>query len=343
MSKKRFVARVYLGDGTYRWVGRFDTKREANRAKAQAMLELEDEPAPRGMTVDEFYDRFMADYERDRKQSSVSTVKRGLKAFRAEFGGRELRSITRTEAKDWARGAKLFQVRCAQPFLSQAVSDDLIDRNPLRGLAGRYQGRGQDRPPSEAEVQRILDACSVLKEYAPRFRAFVQFAMYTALRPGELFALEWGDVDFDAKRVRVARRVYQGVVDVPKSGKARTVALTPPARDALLTLPKDDALVFRSKRGRRMSQNLMQNYWTLVLARAGLDFDFYLATRHYCAWYLRWVLRVPRDVAEVQMGHAGGDLLRRVYEHADVSALGELDRAFEVGEVRQLRAVSEDD
>jgi integrase len=68
------------------------------------------------------------------------------------------------------------------------------------------------------------------------------------MRPGELFALEWTDVDFKANRIDVQRRLYRGRLDIPKSNKTRRIALPPPARDALLRQPtRGQALVFLSK------------------------------------------------------------------------------------------------
>jgi integrase len=49
------------------------------------------------------------------------------------------------------------------------------------------------------------------------------------LRPGEVLALEWGDVDLDARRLTVQRQVRHGRVGPPKSGKPRFV----PIADAL--------------------------------------------------------------------------------------------------------------
>jgi integrase len=94
-------------------------------------------------------------------------------------------------------------------------------------------------------------------------RALITFAAYSGMRPGELFALEWGDVDFEAMRVDVKRRLYRGKLDLPKSNKPRRIALTPPARDAILGQPtrqKDD-LVFLSRRGVRLSQPTLSGYW----------------------------------------------------------------------------------
>jgi integrase len=151
-------------------------------------------------------------------------------------------------------------------------------------------------------------------------RALITFAAYSGLRPGELFALEWGDIDFDAMRVDVKRRLYRGQLDLPKSNKSRRIALTPPARDALLGQPTrhDGGLVFRSKRGVRLS-------------------------KHYAVHYLHVMLGLPPRVIAEQMGWtlAGVLKLLAVYGHGDVGALEEIDRAFKVN-VRPLRAVNSD-
>jgi integrase len=52
-------------------------------------------------------------------------------------------------------------------------------------------------------------------------RALILFAAHTALRPGELFALEWSDIDFERRRINVARRVYKGSLALPKNNKTR--------------------------------------------------------------------------------------------------------------------------
>jgi hypothetical protein len=66
----------------------------------------------------------------------------------------------------------------------------------------------------------------------------------------------------------------------------RRIALTPPALEALEMLPRRTGLVFRSKQGRRLSQPTLSGYWGKVLARAGLECDFYLATKHWAVHHL---------------------------------------------------------
>ena len=161
-------------------------------------------------------------------------------------------------------------------LLNAAVDQELIAKNPFRGVGHRTRGRRDEHPPTPAEFDRLLDGCAALGDYAPQMQALLIFGAYTGMRPGELFALEWSDIDFKANRVHVQRRLYRGSLDVPKSNKTRTIALPPPARDVLLRQPtRSGDLVFLSKTGRRLSQPVVSGYWGQVLARAGLDHDFY--------------------------------------------------------------------
>jgi integrase len=160
------------------------------------------------------------------------------------------------------------------------------------------------------------------------------------MRPGELFALEHDDLDQAAMRIDVRRRLYRGGVDLPKSNKPRRIALTPPALEAVDTLPRRTGLVFLSKQGKRLSQPTLSGYWGKVLAKAGLDFDFYLATKHWAVHHLYVELGLPPRVIAEQMGWelAGTLKLLTVYGHGDVGALEEIDRAFG-SSVTPLRAV----
>jgi len=345
MARRTYVGRVYLGHGQYRWVGRFPTRKARDDAVATAKVELNRGRSGDRLTCREWVDRFLARYEREHKASSLVTMQAALKPFTAELGDRALDSISRIEAIDWSEKVAASTVPRVVTLFAAAVDAELIDRNPFRGLGRRTKGRAEQPPPSEEELTKLLEACAVHDGYAPQMRALIVFAAYSGMRPGELFALEWSDIDFDAMRVDVKRRVYHGEIDLPKSNKPRRIALTPPARDALLGLlsRQDGGLVFRSKRGRRLSQPTLSGYWGKVLARAGLEFDFYLATKHYAVHYLYATLGLaPRVIAE-QMGWTLTGVLKllAVYGHGDVGALEELDEAFKTN-VRQLHVVKSD-
>jgi integrase len=162
---------------------------------------------------------------------------------------------------------------------------ELAERNPFRGVS---RGRADRVLPN---LERVLDATTALGDYGPQMRALLITGALTGMRPGELYELRWGDVDLARNRITVSRRVYHGVVDTPKNGRSKTIALPPPARDALMEQAAErfaqdpqsrpDALVFVSKHGKQLTPQKVSTYWAVVRAAAGLDAgtDFYLATK----------------------------------------------------------------
>jgi len=102
------------------------------------------------------------------------------------------------------------------------------------------------------------------------------------MRPGELIALTWKDLELDAGshgRARVRRRFYRGGTDLPKSNRERTITIVVPARaalDSLLELPgyHPRGLVFRNKTGGQLTAPTLTAYWKEVRARSRLDHDF---------------------------------------------------------------------
>jgi integrase len=344
MSKKKtYVARIYLGRDEngkqlFEWVGRFDLKRQRDDAVAKRRVELQQEQATVFPACDAYVDRYLAEYARSHKESSHHTTSERLRRFRDDFAGRSL-DIPRHVAKDWAAKVPAGCVHAVITLYNHAIDEDDLPlaKNPFRKLGERTKGRAEDPPPSEQEFQALLDACAVHKEYAPRMRAFLLFAAFTLMRPSELFALEWADIDFDTMRIEKARRLYRGKLAEPKTGP-KTIALTPPARDAILGQPRTSSYVFTSKTGKRLSSTNFWGYWSQVTARAGLDFDLYHATKHYGTWYLWTKLHLSRRALAAQSGWSvrSVDAMLARYGHGDVGALEEIDRAFE-GNVVPMR------
>jgi integrase len=349
---KQFEGRLYLGRDEsgrekYEWVGRFATAKERDDAVSRRRWERESEDAhaklPPGerITCAEYADEYLARMADGRlttkggrtyKSSSVRTATGQLNRFKAEFGDRMLGSITRHEAVQWAERHERKQsvLQAVVTMCSLAMDEELIERNPFRGLMRKPKGRADEAPPTDAEFDKLLEACAVHGDHGPRIRSLLMFAAFSGMRPGELMALDWSDVDLPALRVTVSKRLYRGGIDLPKSNKVRVIALTPPARDALLSLPEREGPVFVAKAGGRLCAPLLSSYWREVLAAAGLRFDFYLATKHKCVHYMKVKLHLPNHVIAAQMGWSESSVEKMVatYGHTEVGALDAIDAAF---------------
>jgi integrase len=349
---KQYEGRLYLGRDEsgrerYEWVGRFATEKERDAAVLRRRLEREVEAAAAKLspgeriTCGEYANEYLARMDDGRlttkggrtyKSSSVGTARGQLKRFTAEFGDRSLASITRHEAVALAEShdRKQSVLQAVVTMFGLAMDEELINRNPFRGVTLKPKGRADEAPPTDAEFERLQDACAVLGDHGPRMRALLTFAAFSGMRPGELMALDWSDVNLPALRVTVSKRLYRGGIDLPKSNKVRVIALTPPARDALLSLPEREGPVFLSKSGGRLCAALLSSYWNQVQAAAGLRFDFHLSTKHRCVHHFKVVLGLPNHVIAAQMGwsESAVESMIATYAHAEIGALDAIDAAF---------------
>jgi integrase len=118
---------------------------------------------------------------------------------------------------------------------------------------------------------------------------------------------------------RVSTRKRLGRSSCRKNGKQRDIALTGPAKAALLEMPRPldtDELIFRASRGRPITGRVQHYYWHPVRCRFGKpSLDFY-ELRHFCASWLFNDLELPAQDVAHQLGHSdGGALVQRLYGH----------------------------
>jgi integrase len=331
---KTWRARVYIGrdqDGRqqFHYIGRFATKRERDNAVAHAIVDRPWEAKP-AMTCGHWCERYLERFARRHKASSLGTARQSLKRFRADFGDRPIDQLEPVEAEDWVQTVPRSAVPHVISMFNYAVKMRAVVHNPFAGLGCKGRGRADKNPPTVAELERLLDGCDALGDYAPQMRAIVIFAAYTGMRPGELFELRWSDIDLAANRIHVSRRLYRGAVDTPKSGRSKTIALPPPARDVLMRQPtRALELVFVSKWGMQLTASNFEKYWNAVRTRAGLQFEFYLATKHYGV-HLLYRLSLSQRAIAAQMGWSEKSVedLLRTYGHADLVALAEVDQLY---------------
>jgi integrase len=238
------------------------------------------------------------------------------------------------------------QIPALRAMMNDAARADagrLVERNPFAGLRLRSsRGRRDVQPPAEAEAARMVAFADELTP--PSFAAYLDVSIHEGARPGELDALRWDDLDF----IHIERQwnVKVRKFTLPKHGVVRTVAMTPKARDRLLTLPRESEWVFTTLRGNHYTPSTRSHHWNRVRCSVGLGkVDLYTATRHHFAWYAWNVLCLdPADIAQ-HFGHQdGGELVRRLYGqggadlHAAGAARGRLGRSrAAAGETRAGR------
>jgi integrase len=162
------------------------------------------------------------------------------------------------------------------------------------------------------------------------YYAFYVVAVTAGLRPSEMLALRWSDVDLEAGTLRVNRALSGGEFASTKTSRSRRkIELSNTARATLRAhrkrqveeqlkkagLWKDHGLVFPSTVGTPLSHRNVVRSFKAVLRRAGLPATIRLYDlRHTCATLLLCRNVHPKYVQEL-LGHASIAQTLDTYSH----------------------------
>ncbi|EKO41253.1 MAG: site-specific recombinase XerD [Solidesulfovibrio magneticus str. Maddingley MBC34] len=209
-----------------------------------------------------------------------------------------------------------------------ALFKRLVRFGVQKGLCDSPDPRKQTitMPKVDNEATEDLDADELARliqaiEDEPNIQAanFMRLAMFTGMRRGELFKLEWRDVDFDRGFIHIRE---------PKGGKSQKIPLNEAARALLVSHPRVEGspFVFPGQGGKqRVTIQVASNR---IKARAGLPADFrpLHGLRHLFASTLASSGRVDLLTLQKLLTHKSPTMTKR-YSHLRDDAL---KRASEV-------------
>lgn len=277
-----------------------------------------------------------AEHDRACKPSTLTDYRYTAARLVRDLGTLRLEEITPETIERWRAGLDGSN-RTVQKYLvvlhgifRRAMKVWGLPRNPVVDV---------ERP--RVLVSDDIDAFSPEEVHAlvrsaasPQDSALFLTAAFTGLRLGELLELQWRDIDFAGRVIRV-RRSYspQGRVTSPKSGKVRSVPMVGEVATALARLADreaftgDDDLVFPGTAGQHQSAVMLRRRYKRALAAAELR-----ALRFHDLRHTFGTLAIRRaSILQVKawMGHADVQTTMRYLHHksrADEADL--LEEAF---------------
>jgi integrase len=236
------------GDGRVHWE-RYGSAKEAKARKAEVELELARSQGrwtpPVSITLAEYAEQWLAGRGPALRAPTLAEYRRILdRELLPRFGNLPLAAVTRSQLKAYAaeraaegRSANTIRNDLAplRALLASAVDDELLRANVAARLARVGRPQRELRPPSREQVEALIEGART-----PEAAAVFTLAASLGLRRGELYALRWERVDFDAGLVRVVSSNDRGVITstktaagervVPMFGSARLVLLEQKAR-----------------------------------------------------------------------------------------------------------------
>ncbi len=355
---------VYWVGKRQKWEAVGRNKKDAERRLVEVLSRLHDgtyQPA-KPITFDEFSGQWLRNYAEGAVKPSTLRRYRGLIAhyLNPAFGSLPLTAITPEIVQQYMSRAP--QEHGAAPrtvnhslvllklMLKHARQWRYLRENPAREIR-RLRVEAQEMDYLKPEEIRLL-----LQHADEPYRTLFLAAALTGLRRSELLALQWGDLDWTNRVIRVRRSLFWYTLRELKGAQAtrwrflepksrrsvRSVVMSPGLREALelhrLSAPASPHdLVFCAKEGSPLDpRNFIEREFWSALSRAGLRRVRFHDLRHtYTALMIAQGANIK--FIQSQLGHASiqttldryGHLLpevqRGVGERLDAAVFGQSD------------------
>ncbi len=211
-----------------------------------------------------------------------------------QFLGKPIADIKRIDIKAW-----LSTMRCSNKRLSNiqsilrtalqdAVMDELIETNPLYGWS--YETKEAPKKIDDIDPFNSEEQQAILAELTGQARNLVQFNFWTGMRPSEVIALNWSDIDLVRGVILVTKALTEAATEaeIPKtSAGKREVKILKPAMDALLdqkkyTSDKNEEVIQNPNTNQRWTgdQPIRKTLWIHALKKAKVRYRRPYQTRH---------------------------------------------------------------
>jgi integrase len=270
----------------------------------------------------------------------------------------KFRKSTTTPAKATVSPSTVAAVRTMlRKAFNNAVKLRLIDRNPVVLTDPPKRVEYDPKPFSERELPMFLEAIK-----GDRLEAFFLMAVTLGLREGELFGLQWCDLDFDAGELIVRRQLQREpneegkrvpVLQPTKSHRSKRPLPLPANVTAALKAHlkaqeleraiADDRwqgkawkdLVFCTTIGTPLDPSNVDKAYKAALVRGGLERRRFHDLRATCGTMLARLGVPPRD-AQLILGHVRVSTTLGIYtkvtEQGVRESIGKLDALMGSGE-----------
>jgi integrase len=212
--------------------------------------------------------------------------------------------------------------------LNLAVDDETIASNPAQRLGKIKKSKNIGEACDFLTREELSLLLSTMREHFPQHYPLALTLARTGARLGEALALQWGDIDFNGRRLKIQRSFSRGKLDKPKSGKSRLLDMSLQLKGALSKLKHDrrnEALnrgwektpewIFVTKKGEPVdADGWRRRVFSKALEKAGLRKIRIHDLRHT---YASLLIQAGESLAYVrdQLGHHSIKVTVDIYGH----------------------------
>lgn len=212
---------------------------------------------------------------------------------------------------------------CLRQIFRQAIADDIITKNPAESIDLPRHVKKEKRALTPEEKGAIRSA-----DLTERERAFITIALGCGLRPGEIYALTWQDIDFRANKISVNKSIVfdnnKPKLSYPKTNKSirsveapQTVINALKAYRGTTIAPK----LFGDKYGEYKGKTGYNCEWERIKKKIEAELGHETDLSLYCFRHNYITALYYSDVslkeAQRLVGHSSYKMIMDVYAHLD--------------------------
>lgn len=270
------------------------------------------------LTTAEWFERWLSDYVKPYRKPATYDQYRILyqKHIAPQIGSYKLTGVQRFDvmkiignmnAKNLSASTMGHVRKVMHIAFNVAMQEKLITDNPVTDIDIPSKQKKQQKVLTVSEISDLLNAMR-----NSRWLISVKFLLVTALRRGELLALEWSDINTTERTMTINKSLTEYGTGDTKSSKARTVPLSDKAiellreqQDMLVSeyptkYRKMPELVFPARRGDYIKPHTYMTTIIRFAAKAGIH-----ASPHSLRHTFVYLTRKQLSLKEIQaiLGH----------------------------------------
>ena len=212
-------------------------------------------------------------------------------------------------------------------IFNMAVNEDIIPKNPCTPVVLPRHVKSEKRILTEQECKTVKNAEGLTE----RQRALLHLFYGTGLRPAEIYALQWKDIDFRYNTVSVNKalnfsRRGETSVGLPKTNKSiRTIPVPDFVFDSLsayrdVALHSPNLYLFGSANGLYANRTGYDDQFYRIMNALELKGVSPYSFRHnFCTMCYNAKPQIDIKTCQFLMGHADTRMVLEVYTHLDKS------------------------
>lgn len=273
MVNKKLVVKIVPGTLTL-------AREVEAKIKAKLIEGVYKDPRQSDPTLNEVWEEYLKGYKVNGKAWRREET-RYNKTLRDRFGSKPLKSITPFHIEKMMIELKSTETRYHQPYSPKAIKNIVDQLGLLFNYARRLGIYAGDNPCHKVKkpkinnevlnvlpVEKIQELLKYLETYHHRITAnLITFLIFTGCRLGEALKLDFADIDFDERIVRLRD---------PKGGKDQYIFLNDGALTAIKkqhqSRKPDNDIVFPGDDGKR--KNNIGRRWAAIKAALGIPVKF---------------------------------------------------------------------